>query len=1033
MIAWFARNDVAANLLMMAIFLVGAYMLTQEIPIELFPTSEVDTVSVNVSLPGASPREIEEGISIRIEEAVQDLNGIKRIVSRSREGRANVRIEGVDGVDIRELMADIKVRVDAINGFPEDAERPVVDFSRWQRDVISVVVYGKEDEKILRQIGENIRENIANMPGITKVTLDFVKRYEMSIEVSEAKLREYHLTLAEVANRLRESSFDLSAGSVRTSGGEIFLRSRGQAYVASDYAKIPVITTRSGEQVLLGDIAEIRDGFEEIHRSMRFNGQDAVEIEVFRVGKQSAIEIAEKVKAYVNEKQQTLPENINIGIWRDRSNSIKARFQTLQYSALQSAILVCILLALFLRPAVAFWVCVGVPISFMGAFILMPFLDVSLNLISVFAFILVLGIVVDDAIVTGENIYSHLQKGEAPYHAAVKGTKEIAVPVTFGVLTTMAAFLPLILAEGRLTWYSALPAVVISVLLFSLIESKLILPAHLKNIHVDTNKKTSGLTALQRSIAQSMETFIKQVYAPFLDKALYYRYTTFSFMVSLLVIVLVMLMHTHWIKFIGFPRVPSEIASARVTMPVGTPIERTESTVNYVIAKAQELQNRYKEPESGKSVIKNIFSTMGSDDGRTGRVNFEVIPPEQRESEVTTKELIQEWRKSVGTLAGVESLHFRGEIGRRGEPIDIQLMGRDIRQLEGLTKDIKSKLSEYSAVFDIEDSLNDGKEELLLVLKPEATLIGLTSSDLARQVRQAIHGLEVQRIQRGRDEIRIMLRYPLAHRKSLGIFDSMLIRSEGGVEVPFYDVADIQPGRSPSTITRVDRNRTINVTADFDKKNGNLSRVRDEMGVYVQQLIQQHSNVQFSFQGDARDEKEAKESLYFGGVLLAFLIFVLLAIPFKSYVQPFIVMSVIPFGLVGAVIGHMVMGLNLTILSLMGLLALSGVVVNDSLVLVDYINQRRKEGVAIYDAVLQAGVARFRPVILTSLTTFIGMMPLLLEKSTQGQFLVHMAVSLGFGILFATIITLLLIPANYLILYDIKSLASRFERFILGN
>jgi multidrug efflux pump subunit AcrB len=637
----------------------------------------------------------------------------------------------------------------------------------------------------------------------------------------------------------------------------------------------------------------------------------------------------------------------------------------------------------------------------------------------------VLGIVVDDAIVTGENVYEHMQRGTDPLTAAIKGTQEVAVPVTFGILTTVAAFIPLALLEGRGSWYQSIPYVIVPVLLFSLIESKLVLPAHLKHIKPRTGEP-SRLTRIQMAISKSLETFIANFYQPALALALRWRYATLAIMLSSLFIIIGALASGQT-KFVFFPRVQSEVATATLTMPAGTAFESTDRIVAHMTKQAQLLQAKYIDPELGESIIKNIYSISGGRSSSTGRVRVETIPPEDRSLEIGTQQLVAEWRKMVGQVAGAEQLNYRAEIGWSRPAINIELRGKNADDLAALGQKFKGKLTEFSAVSDVEDSMSDGKEELQLKLKPEATLLGLNLNMVARQVRQAVYGFEVQRIQRGREEVRVMVRYPIAARQSIETLEQMMIRVGERQEVPLWQIADIVPGLSPSSILRIDRQRTLSVTADFNKEQGNLSAVQEELSEFLQQAISGYPGLSYEMAGEARDQKESSQELKFGMYGLLLVIYILLAIPFKSYSQPLVVMMVIPFGMVGAVIGHWIMGMDLTLLSLMGVLALSGVVVNDSLVLVDYINKKRSEGAAVFDAVYAAGGRRFRPVLLTSLTTFAGLMPLLFEKSTQAQFLIPMAVSLGFGILFATIITLFLVPINYLIMEDIKRYSVRYK------
>ncbi|MFC3093424.1 efflux RND transporter permease subunit [Alteromonas sediminis] len=1031
MIAWFAKNDVAANILLVLVMAIGVYVMKTQVPVEMFPQVENRSVRVSMTLPGASPQEVEEGITIKVEEAIQDLEGIRNINSSSSEGGASITAEVQDGYDVRELLDEVKIRVDAINNFPVDAENLLIQVPQWRQDAIGVVLYGDYAPITLRRLAENLRDELVQLEAVTQAELDNTLPFEMSIEIPEWALRQYDVTLEQVAGVLRQNSRDVSAGNLRTEGGEIFIRSRGQAYQAGEFADIPVITTQDGTMVRLGDIATIRDDFEETPLRMRFNGVPAVEIEVFRTGAESIIDISEAVRTFIQQKQSSLPDGLSLAYWRDRSEPIKARLATLTQSAWQGALLVIALLALFLRPSVAFWVCFGIPMCFLGAFMFMPFFGVTINLMSLFAFILVLGIVVDDAIVTGENVYSHLQRGDAPLDAAINGTREVAVPVTFGILTTVAAFLPLVFQEGRGAWYASITYVVVPVLLLSLVESKLVLPAHLKHVRVKDNNQ-SRFSRLQQKIANSLEVLIANVYQPLLARAMRWRYATLFTMIACFIMVMGTLASGHT-KFIFFPRVQSEIASANVIMPAGTAFESTDSIVRAMVKHAQDLREQYTDEETGESVIRNIYSVSGGRNSTTGRVRVETVPPEKRTLQITTQEIVNEWRKRVGQVPGAEQLNYRAEIGGwGGSPIDIELKGSNTEALTELADQVKVKLAEYAGVFDIEDSMSDGKEELQLELKPEARLLGLNLNTVASQVRQAVYGFEVQRVQRGREEVRVMVRYPLAARQSIETLEQMMIRIGPGQEVPLWQVADVYPGLSPDTILRVDRQRTLSVTADFDKQNGNMNLVVSEMEAWLDDNIIAYPGLSYELAGEARDQRESSQGLAVGAVGLLILIYVLLAIPFKSYSQPIIVMSIIPFGLIGAVIGHWIMGINLSLLSFMGMLALSGVVVNDSLVLVDYVNKRRQAGESVKRAVYQAGGRRFRPVLLTSLTTFAGLIPLLFEKSTQAQFLIPMAVSLGFGILFATLITLFIVPMNYLILEDIKAYFRRYKRDIRG-
>lgn len=1017
MISWFAKNHVAANLLLLSIVLAGLFSISTKIPLEVFPSFQSERISISVSLRGSTPEDVEKSITIRIEESIQDLEGVERITSRSSEGSGSVTVEVESGYDPREMLADIKSRVDAINTFPIDAEKPVVALAQRKREVMTVTIGSEYGEKELKEFAERIRDDMLRIPGITQLELDGVRNYEIAIEMSQDTLRQFNLTLDQVSRAVANSSLDVSAGNLRSSGGDILLRSKGQAYHKEEFAKIVIKSNPDGSIIRLEDISTIIDGFEEYPIRTRFNGKRAAFIEVFRIGQQSAIEVADLVKNYIVEQQPNLPQGYTLSYWDDDSQIVKNRLSTLTTSAIQGGILVLLLLTLFLRPSIAFWVFIGIPVSFMGALIVMPFFGVTLNVMSLFAFILVLGIVVDDAIVTGENVYTHMKHTDSAEQAAINGTKEVATPVTFGVLTTVVAFLPLAFIEGaRGPLFAQLPAIIIPVLIFSLIESKFVLPAHLKYVKLRKDIKPSKLQLFQQKFADGFEHSIIKYYQPILKRALNNKGATISFFVGALILVITLIM-SGWTRFVFFPRIPSETVRMNLTMPTGTPFEVTDVYVQKIANAANDLQVKYIE-EDGTPIIMNVLAFTGGRGGAThrGSVRFEIVPPEKRNSTVTSGQLLKEWRKAIGVIPGAENLSFRAELGRSSDPIDIQLSGNSMETLHILAESVKQRLSTYPVVFDIADSLSDGKQELQIELTEQGKALGLTRNDLTNQVRRAYFGAQVQRIQRGRDDVRVMVRLPLEERSAISILEHVLIKTPDGGEVPLAHVATLVPGKSPSSINRIDRYRILSVTADVDKSNANMTVINSDLNQYLTELVAQYPGVSYKLEGEAKEQRESFGSLAWALLFVFFAIYCLLAIPFKSYWQPIAVMSVIPFGILGAVLGHWIMGMNLTILSLLGMLALIGVVVNDSLVLVDYINKKRKEGMALLDAVSTAGAARFRPVILTSLTTFIGLVPLLFEKSTQAQMLIPMAVSLGFGILFATLITLILVPVNYMVL-----------------
>ena len=1051
MIAWFARNGVAANLLMFAILISGiGTLFLGSIPVEVFPEFERNEISVRVPYRGATPEEVEESILTRIEEAITDVEGIEKIMGFATESGANVQIEILDSYDRRNVLEDIKNRIDAISTFPVEAEKPRISLAQGWRSVISVVLYGDLSERDLKELGKRVRDDIAGLPEVSAADLQGVRPYEISIEIDEATLQRYQLSFNQVAAALRASSIDVPAGTLKTDSGQVVLRTKGRAYTGKEFEDIVVLTAEDGTRVKLGDIAKVDDGFDESPFLSRFNGKRCVLIMVSREGNQNAIKISEKVKAYMNESVDRLPVGVGLDYWSDSSKIVKGRLDTLVDSASKSLILVFLVLTLFLRPSLAVWVVIGIPVCFLGSIALMPMLGVTVNIMSLFGFILVLGVVVDDAIVTGENIYTKQKQGLSPYDASVIGTKEVARPVIFGILTTMLAFVPLMFGKGFHGKAQAhIALIVIPVLFFSLIESKLILPSHLTHslrgfakrlgsffmptAIVDLLSRAYGyVSRFQRSIASGLEWFVRKVYQPFLKLALDYRYVTIAIFISSFAIIIGMMKSGH-VKYRGFPRVASERATASLSMQEGTPYQVTKDHIDRIQSIAMEMQTEFTDVD-GSPIIRDILSAVGGQgvssirrgtstgEEHLGEVSFYVVAPENRVSDISTTDLANEWRKRIGPILGAKELNFRAEIGRGGDPIDIELHGPDIATLSDVSSKIKEHLNGYADLFDISDSVDDTNDELRLKIRPEAENFGLTEAALARQVRQAFYGEEIQRFQRGRDDIRVMLRYPERERQTLASLEGMRVRTPEGEEVPFTAVAEAVNAKSFPRIQRIDRNRAINVRADADKDKADIPSIIDSVTVFLDDLLLEYPGVTYTFEGEAREQRENSQTTIVGAILLIFGIYTMLAIPFRSYVQPLIVMSVIPFGLIGAVLGHMIHGMSLSMLSFFGMLALAGVVVNDSLVLVDYINRRCGEGMNTFKAAYQGGGARFRAIILTSFTTFAGLYPLITLKSTQAQFLIPMAVSLGYGVLFATFITLVLVPINYLILDDVKRL-----------
>ncbi len=1027
LIVWFARNRVAAHLLMGLIVLTGLYVMLTQVPVESSPQYERSRLYVKFNYPGGTPKDIEKSVVSRIEEAIYDLPGITELRSISSEGTGSVTMQTADGYEYREVMDDIQTRVDLINDLPDEVENLEVGIMSRRFEVISVAVSGDLPEAELRELGKIVRDQVANLPGITQVDLVGIRPYEISIETTEQLLQKYNLSITDLVNAVRQSSIDLPAGAIKTGDSELLVRTKGQRYSATEFANIIVKTDMNGARLYLGDVANIHDGFIDLPVLSRFNGQPAVMIEVYRLGHQDALQISKTVKEFIKTAQDTMPPGVQLEYWRDRSKYINSRIASLIQTAIQGALLVFIVLTLFLRMELAFWVVLGIPVSIIGAFSFMPLFDVTINYTSIFAFILVLGIVVDDAIVTGENIYKHLGQNKNPTEAVIRGTQEVATAVTFGVLTTVVAFAALLGMEGeRSKMFTMIPAIVIPVLLLSLVETKLILPAHLK--HLADEKSLPWLNKAQSFVTHRLNRFIETVYQPLLIRVLNRPGTTLSVFFGVLIILLSIIL-SGWIRFTFFPRVQSEIAKAQLILPEGTPYEVTHRFIEQIERAAMNLRNKYNHINPEETIITHVFSTV-SIQGSTrmalkpnqGDVKIEIIPQEQRTNPVSSIQLAREWRKMVGPIPEAKKLSFSASIFRPANPVDIMLKGHDFDELNVVANKIKKRLAQYSGIFDIGDDFSQGKEQIQIELKPEAELLGLTTRDIGLQVRGAFYGIEAQRIQRDGEEVKVYVRYPESSRQSVSDLKQLKIRTTKGVEVQLQQVANLTIDRSPAVITHSDRYRTIHVTADVDQDKIQLPILRREINTFIKQILKQHPLISFVEKGEAKESRASFSSLGYGALLVVFVIYILLAIPFQSYTQPFIVLSAIPFGLVGAVLGHLLLGFDLTIQSVLGMLALTGVVVNDSLVLVDYINRcRQQDHDDLSTAILLAGKARFRAILLTSITTFVGLLPMMFTTNTQAIFLAPMAVSLAFGVLFATFVTLLLVPCLYLLLEPEKS------------
>jgi multidrug efflux pump subunit AcrB len=910
-----------------------------------------------------------------------------------------------------------------------------------RRNVLEIAISGSDDERTLKRLGEQIREDLLAMPGITQVVLRATRPYEISIEVSEEALHKWGITFGGVAEAVRRTSLDLPGGRVSTAGGDILLRTEGQAYRGAEFEELPLLTLPDGSRVRLGDVANVVDGFAETDQWSRFDGRPVSLLRVYRVGDQGALDIAADIEDYLAEARPRMPEGIELTVWLDRTQDLRGRLDLLLRNGRTGFLLVALVLALFLKLRLAGWVSLGIPISFLGAIALMPFLGVSINLISLFAFIVVLGIVVDDAIIVGENIYTHYLDGKENLQAAVEGTREVLVPVVFAVLTGVAAFAPLLGVTGTIgKIMRVIPLIVIPTLLFSLIESLLILPNHLSHLEHERDDHPKGVinrfwNGIQDRVSRALERVIHHTYAPMLERAIEWRYLTVAAMAAMLVVT-AGVVGGGFIKFNFMPGVEANNTAAFLTMPQGTPATVTAENLRRLEDAAAELAVEL-EDEYGGQPIRHFLASVGAQPFRTsegprglsvsadgaashlGEVNLELAPAEERE--IGSSEIAQRWRDKVGSIPDAVELTYSSSLFSSGEAINVEVSGPEVEQLRAFAVALKDELRSYPGVQDIADSFRAGKKEIQLKITPEAEAAGLTQASLARQVRQAFYGEEAQRIQRGRDDVKVMVRLPEERRRSLQALDDLRIRTPDGGEIPFATAATTGISRGPSSIQRTNRRRVVNITADVDISRANANEVLADLESNVlPRLLADYPGIRYSLEGEQQEQRETMAGLARGFGIAMLVIYGLLAIPFKSYFQPLIVMSAIPFGLIGAVWGHLIMGIDLAILSVFGIVALTGVVVNDSLVMVDFTNRARAAGRPLAEAIRKAGTSRFRPILLTSLTTFAGLTPILIERSLQAQFLIPMAISLAFGVLFATVITLILVPASYAIQEDIR-------------
>ena len=1029
------HNSVAANLLMVVIIVVGG-MSAYNLKRETFPQISFDIVQVQTIFPGATPEEVEESIVVKIEEAIKSVEGIQDLFSNAHESSGVVLARLKPGMDNRRVLEDIQSEVEKIDTFPEDAEPPRYEELSERRKVINIAIYGEQPERTLKEVATRVRDDMLASEFISQVRLVGTRDYEISIEVSEESLRRHGLTFEEIRQVVQRSSLNLPGGSIKTPTQDIVVRTAGQRYSGLEFALLPLLTRPDGTVVTLDEVARVSDDFVDAWRIGRFNGTPSVLVSVFRTSEEDALVISDTVRQYVAEQAPQLPEGLSMSVWADDSAITKSRLDLLSRNGLQGLFLVLLSLWLFMNLRLALWVAVGLVVALLAGLWILILYGGTLNMITMFAFIMALGMLVDDAIVVGENIYSHWRRGKPPVQAAIDGASEVAVPVIGAVSTTVAAFVPLFIMEGILGKFVAvMPVAVVAALLGSLLECMVILPPHLAHALPE-----GGYRAPKRSLRRlaqrvrdgidgTLDWFIERVYMPSLRRAMAWRLVVAASAVAILMLMFGLLLGEH-LSFELFPDRDTDTIVSRLTMPQGTPLAQTAAATAHLEAAARQLDDHFRPADpSADGVVKQIMTVVGINTdfepevgSHVGEVTVELLAAEARG--ISSTVLADKWRDLSGDVPDALELVFMSEdIFPVGKPIEVRLMGDDFTAMREAAARLEAELATYPGVLDISNDFRPGKMEIQLALKPAGRVLGITLADLAGQVNQGFYGAEALRLQRGRDDVKVVIRYPEAERRSLGDLDNIRIRTPNGSEVPFNEVATATLRRGFSVIKRTDRQRALSVTAEVDSTKANAERILAALQAdYLPGLLADYENMRYSFEGQHKETQRSVGSLFRGFIIAMLLVYTILAVIFRSYAQPLVVMSVIPFGFIGAVIGHLIMGHVLSLISLFGLVALSGVLVNDSLVLVDFINRARSQGTPLFEAVLAGGRQRFRAIVLTSVTTVAGLSPILFEKSVQAQFLIPMAISMSFGLMGATVLVLVLVPALYLLLYDVQAI-----------
>ncbi len=1027
-----ASNSVAANLLMWGIIAAGVVSLTG-LQREAWPEVPFFQIEVSMAYPGATPEEVEESIVVKIEDEVSGLDDVKSVKSIAAPGMASVRVEVKSGADMGQAMDEIKSAVGRIQSFPGEAERPQFREMTNRQSMMRLIVYGNASERSLKELAHRIEDELTSLSGVSQVEISGVRNYEISIEAPLRQLRALGLTLSDIASAVRRSSLDLSAGSIDTRESQVRVRTLGQRYEQQEFEDVVVLSRPDGTVLRLGEIAEVRDGFQDIDLIVRHEDQPAVFIEVYRADDEKVMSVANAVQEHIaNDVIPSLPDGVGVTIWNDESSAYAERAALLLKNGVLGLLLVLIALGLFLEIRLAVWVAAGLLISGIGALAVMFALDLAINTISLFSFVLAIGIVVDDAIVVADHIYSERKRGTPGVVAAIRGARRIVAPLTFAVLTSVAAFIPLLFIPGGIgEIWGALPVILISMLLFSLVESVFVLPNHLSHLRDPARAPTNPVERFIKRIQGGVDFGLNRFVQGPLDRGLQFATdqpaVTMAGAVGLLILS-ISLLPAGIVPTTFADVVEGDFATASLEMPDGTTAERTYEVAQELEAAGHRVIERLSRdrPPDAPPLLSGVTVTVGqrprveggglspepslNPEANVATIDFKLLSAQQRQ--ISSGEVVQAWREEVGVLPYVRGITFSGEIIDLGSPVAAVLSHPEPAKLVDAAETVVNGLQGLGGVFDIRSDHTPGVPEIQLALRPEAQTLGLTVDQLAGQARDAFFGSEALRVQRGGEEVRVYVRLPADERNAITDIEGYLLRTPNGAEVPLHQVASLSSGTSPPAVRREDGQRVVTVTADVDStviSGGEANGILED--TILAELVAADPELTYSFGGEQQQQLESVDSLYRGFAIALLLIFALLAIPLRSYTKPFIIMAVIPFGFIGVILGHLILGIEMSAVSFMGIFGLSGVVVNDSLVMIDFIDQKLREGAPARTAIIEGAKGRFRPIMLTSLTTFLGFTPLILEPAIQAQFLVPFAASLGCGIVITTAILMFVVPA----------------------